>query len=318
MSTALLTHPDCADHVTPDGHPEQVARLRFALAGLEAEDFQDLVRIEAPLAEETHIARAHSRELIEAVKAVIPEPPDQINAIDADTWASPGSLNAALRGAGAVVKAVDVVLDGEAGSAFCAVRPPGHHAERDTAMGFCLFNNIAVGVMHALEAHGLSRVAVIDFDVHHGNGTEDILKREPRALFVSTHQWPLYPGTGPESMTGPHGNIVNIHLPAGAGGAAFRDAFENRALPPVRAFAPELIFISAGFDAHAADPLANLNLTERDFAWATDQICDLAEELCEGKIVSSLEGGYDLAALARSTAAHVERLMAHSMRRFRR
>jgi acetoin utilization deacetylase AcuC-like enzyme len=228
--------------------------------------------------------------------------------IDGDTAMSAGSSPAALRAAGAVVAAVDEVVAGRIRNAFCAVRPPGHHAERDRAMGFCLFNNIAVGALHARDVHGFKRIAVVDFDVHHGNGTQDIFFNEPNLFYASTHQFPLYPGSGRPSEKGVAGNILNAPLPPGADGPAFRAAFENSILPALDRFAPDFIFISAGFDAHRADPLASLALDEADFAWATTEICRVAARRCDGRVVSALEGGYDLEALASSAAAHVRAL----------
>ena len=221
----------------------------------------------------------------------------------------PATLTAARRAAGAVVRAVDMVMAGEVRNAFCAVRPPGHHAETATAMGFCFFGNVVVGARHALEAHGLERVAIVDWDVHHGNGTQDLVWDDPRILFASTHQMPLYPGTGAADERGAHGQVVNVPLPPGASGGVFRAGMLGRVLPAVDAHAPQMIFISAGFDAHDRDPLANLRLNEADFAWATAQLCALAAKHCDGRIVSTLEGGYDLSALASSAAAHVRVLM---------
>jgi acetoin utilization deacetylase AcuC-like enzyme len=307
MKTALLTHPDCLGHVNPPGHPEAVDRLRAIQAALEAEEFAYLVRHEAPLAEDAHILRAHPEAHLRRVVAMAPER-DHV-AIDADTFMGPGSLAAARRAAGAVVAAVDMVMAGEVRNAFCAVRPPGHHAETATAMGFCLFGNVVIGARHALEAHGLRRVAILDFDVHHGNGTQDLVWNDARILFASSQQMPLYPGTGARTERGAHRQIVNAPLPPGAGGAEFREEMEARLLPAIEAHEPEMIFISAGFDAHARDPLANLNLVEADFAWATHRVCDIADACCDGRVVSTLEGGYDLAALAASAAAHVRVLM---------
>ncbi|MEO1313239.1 MAG: histone deacetylase family protein [Pseudomonadota bacterium] len=307
MTTLLASHSDCLAHQTPDGHPEQVARLKAVMEALEG---LDLTRIEAPLAKDAHILRAHPQTHLDAIRAAAPS--EGLVPLDADTWMSPGSLTAALRAAGGVVAAVDQVMAGDAQNAFVAMRPPGHHAEASTPMGFCLFGNIVIGARHALEAHGLSRVAIVDFDVHHGNGTQDLVWDEPRILFASTHQSPLYPGTGHPHETGTHGNVLNVPLPANAGGTAFRHAMETLVLPAVDAFAPEMILISAGFDAHAEDPLANLNLTEADFVWATASICDLAETHAQGRVVSVLEGGYNLDALGRSAAAHVKTLMERS------
>lgn len=307
MNTALLTHPDCLEHITPPGHPEQVDRLRAVTAALETEEFAYLVRVPAPLAEDAHILRAHPASHLRALNAMIPDA--GFTTIDGDTYLSPGSINAARRAAGAVVEAVDMVMSGEVRNAFCAVRPPGHHAETARAMGFCFFGNVTIGALHALEAHGLERVAIVDFDVHHGNGTQDLVWDDSRILFASTHQMPLYPGTGAADERGAHGQIVNVPLPPGATGAVFRAGMIGRVLPAIEAHRPEMIFISAGFDAHARDPLANLGFTEADFAWATAQLCQVADRHCNGRVVSTLEGGYDLTALAVSTAAHVRTLM---------
>ncbi len=307
MTTALISHSDCLKHVNPPGHPERVERLEAVAAVLEAEEFCYLLREEAPLAEDAHLLRAHPAAHLDALAARAPN--QGYAAIDGDTFLCPASLTAARRAAGAVVRAVDMVLAGEARNAFCAVRPPGHHAETATAMGFCFFGNVVVGALHALVAHGLARVAIVDFDVHHGNGTQDLVWNEPRILFASTQQIPLYPGSGNADETGAHGQIVNVPLPPGSGGPAFRAGFLGRVLPAIEVHAPELILISAGFDAHARDPLANLNLTEADFAWATERLCDAADRHSSGRLVSTLEGGYDLTALAASVAAHVRVLM---------
>jgi acetoin utilization deacetylase AcuC-like enzyme len=307
MTTALITHPDCLGHINPPGHPERVERLQAIAAALEGEEFAYLVRVEAPLAEDAQILRAHPPAHLAALAARLPT--EGFAALDADTTMSPGSLKAARRAAGAVVRGVDMVMGREVHNAFCAVRPPGHHAETETPMGFCLFGNVVIGARHALEAHGLERVAIVDFDVHHGNGTQDLVWNDARILFASTQQMPLYPGTGAASERGAHGQIVNVPLPPGAGGTEFRAAFAGRVLPAVAAHAPELVLISAGFDAHHRDPLANLNLREADFAWATAELCALADRLAGGRIVSTLEGGYDLGALAASVAAHVRVLM---------
>ncbi len=306
MTTVLLTHPACLEHVTPYGHPERVDRLKAILAALKDPDFDALDRREAPRAPDEAILRAHDADYLAEIKAVAPE--KGMVALDADTSMSPGSLEAAYRAAGAVVEGVDLLMSGAAGNVFCAIRPPGHHAERDRAMGFCLFSNAAIAALHAVEAHGLNRVAIMDFDVHHGNGSQHILQAEPRVMYTSTHQWPLYPGTGAARETGV-GNIVNAPLPAFAGSDAFRAAMNGVILPAIDGFAPELVIISAGFDAHRDDPLANLRLVEDDFAWATERLCDIADDSAGGRVLSTLEGGYDLQALARSTAAHVKVLM---------
>ena len=307
MSTALVTHADCLGHVNPPGHPERVERLGAILAALEAEPFANLVRVEAPLASDAEILRAHPADYLARLEAAVPEA--GFAAIDGDTFVSPGTLTAARRAAGAVVHAVDMVMAGEVRNAFCAVRPPGHHAETATAMGFCFFGNVVIGARHALEAHGLARVAIVDFDVHHGNGTQDLVWQDRRVCFASTHQMPLYPGTGAQEERGAFGQVVNVPLPPGASGGVFRAGMLSRVLPAVEAHAPEMILISAGFDAHARDPLANLQLGEADFAWATERLCELANRACGGRIVSTLEGGYDLSALAASAAAHVKVLM---------
>ena len=300
MTTALLTHPDGFDHATPPGHPEQVARLDAVLGALEA---FDLMRVKAPLAAEADLLRVHPGSYLDALRRDLPE--QGVHQLDADTWLSPGSLGAAWRGAGAAIRAVDLVLSGEAANAFCAMRPPGHHAERETAMGFCLLGNVAAAAKHALDHHGLSRVAIIDFDVHHGNGTQDLVEDDPRILFCSTHEMPLYPGTGDPSDTGPHDTVVNVALRAGTDGAGLLAALEEKVFPRVVAHGPELILVSAGFDAHRADPLAGLMLETGDFAKVTARICDLAEDLCARRVVSALEGGYDLEALGACVAAHV-------------
>ncbi|MHA7850681.1 histone deacetylase family protein [Roseovarius sp.] len=304
MTTALFTHTDCMDHLTPQGHPEQVARLSHVLAALEG---RDLMRAEAPLASEDDLRLCHPQSHIDRVRAAVPD--EGIVQLDADTWMSPGSLDAALRGVGGALAAVDAVLGGQVGNAFVATRPPGHHAETERTMGFCLFGTVAIAARHAIERHGLARVAVVDFDVHHGNGTQDLLWSEARSLFVSSHQSPLWPGTGTKDETGAHGNVLNLPLAPRSDGAVFRAAYEDRVFPAIEAFAPELILISAGFDAHHADPLAELNLTEADFEWVTGRLCDLAQAHCGGRVVSCLEGGYDLQALAASAAAHVDVLI---------
>ncbi len=300
MTTALITHPDCYDHVTPPGHPEQVARLDAVLGGLEA---MDLLRVKAPLGAEDDILRCHPQGHINSIRAAAPT--EGWRSLDADTHLSPGTLGAAFRGVGGIVRAVDLVMGGEAGNAFVAMRPPGHHAERETAMGFCFFGNVAIAAKYALDHHGLDRVAIVDFDVHHGNGTQDLVEEDARILFCSTHQSPLYPGTGAAHETGV-GNVLNVPLPDGTGSKPFRDVMERIVLPRVDEFSPQLLLISAGFDAHEADPLAGMNLTTEDFGWMTERLCDLADRHCKGRVVSSLEGGYDLAALGDAAAAHVK------------
>jgi len=310
MTTMLLTHPACLAHDPGRMHPEHPGRLQAVLLALEAEEFAPLVREEAPRAERAHILAAHPEAHIDLVEEV--EPERGYAAIDSDTVLSRGSVEAAYRGAGAVVAAVDAVMAGRVKNAFCATRPPGHHAEPCRAMGFCLFNNVAVGAYHALNAHGLGRVAVMDFDVHHGNGTQAIFWDEGRVMYASTHQSPLYPGTGMPHERGTRGTIVNATLAPGTGGAEFRAAMTDRILPELDRFAPEFLFISAGFDAHERDPLAGLEWTDADYAWASAQLLDLAERTAGGRVVSVLEGGYDLEALAGGATQHVRALMARA------
>jgi acetoin utilization deacetylase AcuC-like enzyme len=307
MATLLFTHPACLEHDPGEHHPESPARLRAVLAALKAPEFGALARREAPVAEIADIARVHPRDFVEAMLAAVPE--TGYAGVDTDTILSPGSGKAALRAAGAVVAAVDAVVAGEASNAFCAVRPPGHHAEPDRSMGFCLFNNVAIGAARARAVHGLARVAVVDFDVHHGNGTQAAFERDPSLFYASTHQSPLYPGTGARSERGV-GNIVNVPLPPMAGSTEFRRAVEASILPALDAFAPDLVMASAGFDAHRRDPLAQLMLVEDDYAWVTERLLECAERHAGGRLVSTLEGGYDLAALGASAAAHVRCLMA--------
>ena len=296
------------DHDPGLGHPESADRLRAILSVLDGETFALLDRREAPRATVEDIARVHPRSYVERILASIPT--QGYNDIDVDTVVSPGSGEAALRAAGAVIAAIDAVFNGEARNAFCAVRPPGHHAEKARSMGFCLFNNVAVGAHYARARHGIKRVAVIDFDVHHGNGTQDIFWKDPDLFYASTHQSPLYPGTGLARETGVSENIVNMLLPPMSGSPEFRHAMMRGILPALEAFEPELVLISAGFDAHSLDPLANLHLTEDDFAWATKKLGELAARVCSARMVSVLEGGYNLRALASSCAAHVRELMA--------
>lgn len=307
MTTQLITHPACLDHDPGTYHPENPRRIEAVLAALDDARFKGLERVAAPRAADDTLCLVHPRAHVEGVLGAIP--PMGRHQLDGDTIVSPGSAEAALRAAGAVVAAVDAVCEGRAQNAFAAVRPPGHHAEAAQAMGFCLFNNVAVGALHARVRHGLRRVAVVDFDVHHGNGTQHMFEADPDLFYGSTHEWPLYPGTGAASERG-NGNVVNAPLPGGSDGAAFRKAFESRILPALDAFAPELVIVSAGFDAHELDPLASLRLGEADFAWVTRALMDVARRHSGGRIVSALEGGYDLEALAASAAAHVDALMA--------
>ncbi|MGQ7792180.1 histone deacetylase family protein [Faunimonas sp. B44] len=306
MTTLLLHHPIFLEHLTPVGHPERPDRLRAVAAALEHEAFNVLVREEAAAADPEVVTLAHPESFVEHIRTAIPE--EGLTRIDADTVASPRSWEAEMHAIGAAMRGVDAVMAGEAQNAFAAVRPPGHHAERHRAMGFCLFNIIAIAARHAQRKHGLERVAIVDWDVHHGNGTQDIFWSDPSVLYASTHQMPLYPGTGAVSETG-SGNIFNAPLSPGDGGEEFREAFQSRILPALREFKPDLILVSAGFDAHHRDPLASLRLTEDDFAWGTRMLMDEADRACGGRIVSVLEGGYDLRGLAGSVAAHVRQLM---------
>ena len=305
--TLYFTHEACMGHDMGPMHPERPARLEALKAAFAADEFAELDRREAPLATVEQIARMHPRDHVERVLAAVPK--TGLARLDGDTSLSPGSGEAALRASGAVCAAVDAVIAGDALSAFCAGRPPGHHAEAEIPMGFCLFNNVAIAAAHARAAHGLKRVAVMDFDVHHGNGTQAMFWNEPDLMFASTHQMPLYPGTGSRQERGAHGTIINAPLPSGAGGEAFRAEMTEIILPALDAFEPELLIISAGFDAHVDDPLAGLRFVEDDYAWVTGELMALAERHAGGRIVSSLEGGYDLDALAASAAAHVRVLM---------
>ncbi len=275
---------------------------------LDGPEFASLLRVEAPEALPAALSRVHDPDFVAELLEALSD--SGYVQVDSDTIASPGTKEAILRAAGAVVRGVDMVMGGEAKNVFCAVRPPGHHATPTRAMGFCFFNSVAVGALHARAAHGLKRVAVVDFDVHHGNGTQDAFTPDPALFYASTHQSPLYPGTGSPQETGIAHNVVNAPLPPGAGGPEFRRAFEREILPALAKFGPELLIISAGFDAHRDDPLAQLRLDESDFAWATEALCQIAQQSCAGRVVSSLEGGYDLSATARSAGAHVRALMA--------
>jgi acetoin utilization deacetylase AcuC-like enzyme len=307
MSTLLITHPACLQHLTPLGHPERPDRLRAVEQALEAEQFQSLARVEAPAAPLELIALCHPMDYIVQIRDAAPSA--GMVRLDADTSMSPGSFEAALRAAGGAVYAVDEVLTKKAANAFVATRPPGHHAETARPMGFCLFDNAAIAARYAQDHHGIARAAIVDFDVHHGNGSQDIFWADKTVMYCSTHQMPLYPGTGAVGESGEHNTVVNAPLRPGDGGEAFRAAFTERILPRLEDFRPELVIISAGFDAHMRDPLANLNLEEDDFAWVTRKIMDVADRCAEGRVVSVLEGGYDLEALGNSAAAHVIALM---------
>jgi len=312
--TLLFEHPDCLEHDMGAGHPERPDRLRAVQAALANDEFAGLDRRPAPLATAAQIALVHPQSYIDNIIATAPTK-GQVQ-LDPDTAMNPGTLGAAQRAVGAVCAAVDAVMAGPDNNAFCAVRPPGHHAEPGRSMGFCIFNSVAIGAQHARAAHGpthgltdgLRRVAVVDFDVHHGNGTQAAFWDDEDLFYGSTHQMPLYPGTGAISETG-QGNIHNYPLPLGAGSMAFRDAFNDGLIPTLEAFEPDFLLISAGFDAHADDPLAQLRLETEDYTWATEKLLAVAAQHCQGRVVSSLEGGYDLAALAAATAAHVRVLM---------
>ena len=307
MSTLLITHPACLDHLTPAGHPERPDRLRAIDRALSPERFRPLARLEAPAASLETIALCHPMRYVTAIREATPQ--EGLLGLDADTTLSPGSFEAALRAAGGAVHAVDQIMAGKAANAFVATRPPGHHAETMRPMGFCLFNNAAVAARYAQTKHGIERAAIVDFDVHHGNGSQEIFWSDHTVMYGSTHQMPLYPGTGAAGERGEHDTIVNAPLRPGDGGEAFRAAFETVILPRLRDFRPDLIVISAGFDAHMRDPLANLNLVESDFDWATRKLMEVADASAGGRLVSVLEGGYDLDGLANSVAAHVAALM---------
>jgi acetoin utilization deacetylase AcuC-like enzyme len=307
MTTLLLSHSACLDHVPPAGHPERPDRMRAVAQALSAEKFSALIREDAPKSELEPIALCHPMDYVEAV--VDASPFEGLVQLDGDTVMSPGTLEAALRCVGGAIYAVDQVMARTVSNAFVATRPPGHHAETAQPMGFCLFNNAAIAARYAQKHHGLERVAIVDFDVHHGNGSQDIFWADKTVMYGSTHEMPLYPGTGAKSERGDHDTIVNAPLRAGDGGERFREAFESVILPRLRGFAPELLIISAGFDAHTRDPLANLNLVEADYTWVTQKLMDIADQRANGRVVSLLEGGYDLQGLANSTAAHVTELM---------
>jgi acetoin utilization deacetylase AcuC-like enzyme len=308
MSTLLISHPAFLLHETGHGHPECPDRLRAVFAALEDEAFSNLMRVTAPAATMEQLTRVHTESYVEAILGIRPEA-DDIVRIEDVTFMSARSAEAALHAAGALVAGVEAVMEGQARAVFAAVRPPGHHALPSTAGGFCLFNNVAVGARHAQIRYGLQRVAIIDFDVHHGQGTQAIVESDPRLLYASTHQYPLYPGTGASHERGVAGNVVNVPLAPGSGSAEFRAAWEARVLPTLDCFAPQLLILSAGFDAHRRDPLAHLRVETDDYYWLTEKLVGLAEHHAGGRVVSSLEGGYDLTALGRSVAAHVRALM---------
>jgi acetoin utilization deacetylase AcuC-like enzyme len=302
MGVAFITHPDCELHDTGFGHPESAERLRAVLDYLPTTKIWDrLLRHQAPLVTKRQLCRVHDEAYVDAVMAA--EPNQGRVYLDPDTSMAPHSLNAALRASGAATRGVDLVMSGEADRAFCCIRPPGHHAGIRRAMGFCLFNNVAVGVRHVQDAYGLQKVGIVDFDVHHGNGTEDVFRSDPSVFYASTFQHPFYPGTGADTRSD---HIVNVPLPAGTKGPDFRSAFEDRILPALDGFAPDFLFVSAGFDAHRDDPLAQFFLLEDDFAWTTARIKGVADSHAGGRIVSVLEGGYNTSALARSIEVHLQ------------
>ena len=305
MAIAYISHRECLQHDTGEGHPENARRISAIEDQMVATGLLDVLRyFDAPEVKESQLLRAHTRAHLDALQAMAPE--SGCARVDPDTIIGPGSLQAARRAAGAVVAAVDLVVSGEMESAFCCVRPPGHHAESNRAMGFCLYNNIAVGAAHALEEHGLKRVAIVDFDVHHGNGTEDIFKDDDRVLFCSTFQHPFYPFT---ALLDSAANRVNVPLEATAKSAEFRDAVSNHWLPALEAFQPEMVFVSAGFDAHRDDDMSNVSLVDADFFWVTEQIVNVAANSASGRIVSTLEGGYELRSLARCVELHIRAMM---------
>ncbi len=308
MSTLFYSHPSCIDHDPGDYHPECPDRLRSVLAGLSEDEFDRLDRREAPEIDLSQVELVHSSEYVEQIMDNVPS--QGLVSLDPDTSLSPASGEATRRAAGSAVTAIDEIMDGKANNAFCAIRPPGHHAESGRAMGFCLFNSAAIAAFHARVAHKLERVAVIDFDVHHGNGTQHSLENNEGMFYGSSHQWPAYPGTGAQSETGCADNVCNVPLAVGSGSREFRKAYKDRILPSLRAFNPELVIVSAGFDAHASDPLAQLNVQTDDYGWLTRQLMDVADEHCDGRLISLLEGGYDLGALRDSTQTHVRTLMA--------
>ncbi|MFK3778044.1 histone deacetylase family protein [Agrobacterium sp. NPDC089420] len=309
MATRLYEHPIFLEHITPSGHPERPDRLRSLNIALEHPNFERLNRKQAPQANEDAVLLAHPEEHLLAVMRQVPEEDGAINRIEADTYVSPKSLQAALTGIGAAMAAVDDVFTGAADNVFVAARPPGHHAETAKAMGFCLFNNVAIAARHAQKAHGAERIAIIDWDVHHGNGTQDIFWDDTSVLFCSTHQMPLYPWSGDKNETGVKNNVVNAPLSPNTGSEHFREAFKSRVLPAIADFSPDLILISAGFDAHHRDPLAQINLVGEDFDWATGRLLEMADKYTSNRVVSLLEGGYDLEGLAESAAMHILRMM---------
>jgi acetoin utilization deacetylase AcuC-like enzyme len=307
MTTLLLSHQACLDHATPPGHPERADRLRAINEVLSEERFKPLVRGEAPEGNLDLVTLCHNEHYVTELRHIAPD--KGLIYLDGDTSMSPGTWEAVMRGIGGAVAATDAVVSGQHDNAFVATRPPGHHAETARPMGFCFFDNVAIAARHAQRKHGITRAAIVDFDVHHGNGTQEIFWSDPTVMYCSTHQMPLFPGTGASGERGEHDTIVNAPLASEDGSAQFRSAFENRILPHLQKFSPELLFISAGFDAHFRDPLASINLKAEDFGWVTRKLMELADKSAGGRIVSVLEGGYDLQGLKESVAAHVTALM---------
>jgi len=309
MTTLLITDESFLEHDTGPHHPESPARLKSVLKALDDSSFSSLKRAAAVTARREHFLAVHPEKYVDRIFGLVPAA--GYSQVDPDTILSPGSQEAFLKSAGSIVQAVDQVSNGLVANAFCAVRPPGHHAESSRAMGFCFFNNVAIGAFYARKKYGYKKVAVIDFDVHHGNGTQEIFWDEQNLFFASTHQYPLYPGTGSKDEKGAHNNIVNVPLPPGTSGHIFREAVAKEVMPALQAFEPDFIFVSAGFDAHKDDPLSSMGLTEVDFRWVTQAILDVAKICCGGRVASMLEGGYNLDALAASVSSHVTALQAN-------
>ena len=308
MATLLISHPSFLEHDTGPHHPERPDRLRAILGALEDPAFDGLVRLAAPAASMEEMTRVHPQDYVEAILGIRPGPGEHVH-VDGDTVVSQGSAEAIQRAAGAVVAGVEAVMEGKVQTAFAVVRPPGHHAAPSIPGGFCLINNAAVGARHAQAKYGVERVAIVDFDVHHGQGTQAVVEPDPSLFYASTHQYPLYPGTGSSRETGTDHNVINVPLRAGSGSAEFRAAWGERILPMLEEFAPEFVIVSAGFDAHRADPLAQLEVETEDFVWLTEELLAIADRHAQGRLVSVLEGGYDLNALAESVATHVQSLM---------
>ncbi|MDE0765288.1 MAG: histone deacetylase family protein [Amylibacter sp.] len=310
MPTAYITHSDFYKHLTPTGHPEQVDRLRVIEDALAKPNFDTLLRISAPVGTMDQVELCHPQDYVLQIKNACPSH-GYVN-LDGDTHVSVGSFDAAMRAVGGVCSAIDLVMGGEAYNAFCATRPPGHHAETNKSMGFCLFGTVSIGAKYAIRKYGLSRIAIIDFDVHHGNGTQDLVWNDPNIMFVTSQQIPLWPGTGEVSEIGAHNNVINLPLKPYSSGAELMAAYQHSIFPKLAVYKPEILLISAGFDAHINDPLANLNFSTEDFKDITKMLCEFADNHCHGRVVSTLEGGYDLPSLADSVAAHVNVLMEHA------